>query len=57
MSCYKCWFWPCDRTSLCPEGTYWIKDRYGRLMKVVEPSEPTKTIISRAVIKALESEV
>lgn len=57
MSCSKCCFWPCDRTSACPELVYYVKDEYGNVIRMVEVPDSLKPIISKAVIKALESEV
>ena len=53
MSCHKCCFNPCDRTSLCMEGTYFIRDQYGNLIEYIEPSESLKLLISKVVLKAL----
>lgn len=56
MSCSKCCFNPCDRTGKCQDGAYWVRDKYGNHILIIEPSELLKSIISKAVIKALESE-
>ena len=53
MSCDKCCYNPCDRTAMCPDGTYFTKGIHGNLIKIVELPESTKRIISRAVEKAL----
>ena len=57
MSCSKCCFNPCDRTAKCQEGTYWIQDVFGNLHLIIELSEPLKSVVSKAVINALKSEV
>jgi len=54
VSCHKCCFDPCDRTSKCQEGTFWVKDKYGTARIVIEVPESIKQVISKAVEKALE---
>lgn len=52
-SCEKCVFNPCDRTSKCNEGTYFIRDVSGNLIKMVEIPISLKPVITRAIAKAL----
>jgi hypothetical protein len=56
MSCSKCCFYPCNCTAKCQEGTYWIRDVYGDVRLVIELSEPLKSVVSKAVVKAIEKE-
>jgi len=57
MSCEKCCFNPCDGTTRCHEGTFFIRDRFGKIVEMVEIPERLKPIISEAVLKTLESKI
>lgn len=52
-ACHKCCFNPCDRTSVCEEGVYYVKDKYGNIIRMIELPEPSRSAVSRAVEKAL----
>lgn len=49
MSCKKCSRSPCDRTTICPLGTY-----YDEFTQMIELSEDIKELISRAILRALD---
>lgn len=56
-SCLKCCYWPCDQTSnTCGEGVYY-KQVYGKVIKIMEPSQTVSKILEKVVIEALYSEV